>query len=141
MTTFATETVTITIDAPHDQVSNDLADPASHPVWATEFFSDAAEDLGDGIWRMTVPRMGGSVHVRIDGDPALGVIDMYLAPEGQPFGPPLPVRVVPNNDGVDVLFTLARFPGQTDDQWSEGLESMQRELENLKDRHENGGAR
>jgi hypothetical protein len=44
--------------------------------------------------------------------------------------------VIPNTDGVDVLFTLARFPGQSDDDWEEGLLSMSRELTNLKERHE-----
>ena len=46
------------------------------------------------------------------------------------------MRVVPNGDGCDVLFTLARFPGTPDEAWEEGLASMQRELENLKARHE-----
>lgn len=83
-----------------------------------------------------VPRMGGKVRMRIDADVASGHIDLYLAPTGSPYGPPLPVRVVPNADGVDVLFTLARFPGQSEAEWEEGLASMARELENLKARHE-----
>lgn len=136
MTTMTTTTVSMTIDAPPHQVSEDLADAGSHPEWATEFFSGEADYQGDGTWRMTVPRMGGPVLFRIDGDTSRGVIDMYLAPEGAPFGPPLPVRVVPNGDGADVLFTLARYPGQSDEEWNEGLESMRRELLNLKARHE-----
>ena len=74
--------------------------------------------------------------MRIEGDISQGVIDMYLTPMGAPFGAPLPVRVVPNADGSDVLFTLTRFPNQTDQDWTEGLQSMKRELKNLKARHE-----
>jgi hypothetical protein len=136
MSTLETTTVTVTIDAPLETVSADIADPASHLEWATEFFSGSAEDVGDGTWRMNVARMGGPVLMRIDGDIALGVIDMYLAPVGAPFGAPLPVRVIPNGGGSDVLFTLTRLPGQTDQEWTEGLHSMKRELENLKTRHE-----
>jgi hypothetical protein len=44
--------------------------------------------------------------------------------------------VIRNADGVDVLFTLARFPGQSDAEWEEALASMARELTNLKARHE-----
>jgi hypothetical protein len=44
--------------------------------------------------------------------------------------------VIRNADGVDVLFTLARFPGQSDAEWEEGLASMARELTKLKARHE-----
>ena len=42
----------------------------------------------------------------------------------------------PNGAGSDVLFTLARFPNQGDQEWTEGVQSMNRELENLKARHE-----
>ena len=136
MSTLETATISMTINAPPESVSADLADPSSHLEWATEFFSGTAEDQGDGTWQVTVPRMGGPVLLRIDGDTTQGVIDMYLAPLGAPFGAPLPVRVVPNGDGSDVLFTLARFPNQSDEEWVEGLRSMERELTNLKARHE-----
>ncbi len=136
MSTLETATVTMTIEAPPESVSTDLADPSSHLEWATEFFSGPAEDQGDGTWRMNVPRMGGPVLMRIDGDTTQGVIDMYLAPVGVPFGAPLPVRVVPNGDGCDVLFTLAKFQNQSDHKWAAGLQSMKRELRNLKARHE-----
>lgn len=126
----------MTIDAPPETVSADLADPSSHLEWATEFFSGTAQDQGDGTWQMNVPRMGGPVLMRIGGDTRQGIIDMFLAPVGAPFGPPIPVRVIPNGGGSDVLFTLSRMPNQSDQEWSEGLQSMKRELTNLKARHE-----
>lgn len=136
MATTVTDTARITIDAPFEQVTSDLADPITHPEWATEFFSGQARTTSEQEVLANVPRMGGEVHMKVDGDPATGRIDIYLAPLGVPFGPPLPVRVLPNGDGVDVLFTLARAPGLTDAEWEAGLASMQRELENLKRRHE-----
>ena len=136
MTTMITETVRITIDAPFDQVVSDLADPVTHPEWGTEFFSGPAQHAGDGEVLATVPRMGGEIHMKVDADPAAGRIDLYLAPLEASFGPPLPIRVIPNADGVDVLFTLARFAGQSDNEWEQGLVSMTRELTKLKERHE-----
>ncbi|MFV2062098.1 MAG: hypothetical protein ACC726_01130 [Chloroflexota bacterium] len=136
MTTMTTETVAITIDAPLRQVATDLADPARHPDWATEFFSGPARKT-DEDWVVPVPRMGGDARLKIEADVATGRIDMFLAPLGAPFGPPLPVRVVPNGDGCDVLFTLARFPGQDDETWDSGLASMRRELEQLRALYEN----
>jgi hypothetical protein len=103
---------------------------------STEFFEGAARPGDDGEVIATVPRMGGDVRAKVDADLAAGRIDLYLAPLDAPFGPPLPVRVIPNGDGVDVLFTLIRPPGQSDPEWEEGLASMQRELANLKTRHE-----
>jgi hypothetical protein len=43
---------------------------------------------------------------------------------------------VPNADGTDVLWTLARFPGVSEQAWQQGLASMARELDALKRRHE-----
>jgi hypothetical protein len=136
MTTMVTDTVRITIDAAFDQVVSDLADPANHPEWGAEFFTGPARPGPEGEVVATVPRMGGEVHMKVEADLTSGRIDLYMAPLDVPFGPPLPVRVVPNGEGVDVLFTLARFPGQSDAEWQQGLESMGRELENLKTRHE-----
>lgn len=136
MPTLSTSTVSVTIDAPLAQVAADLADPTTHPEWATEFFASPATRLETGDYQVTVPRMGGDARMRVDADAGSGRIDLYLAPAGAPFGPPLPIRVVPNGDGCDVLFTLARFPGMPDADWEEGLASMERELANLKARHE-----
>lgn len=140
MTTLVTETVRVTIDAPFEQVASDLADPRAHPEWATEFFTSQVKVISENEVAVTVPRMGGEVHMNVDADVAAGRIDLYLAPSGAGYGPPLPVRVIPNGDGVDVLFTLARFPGQTDGEWKHGLDSMAQELQNLKTRHEGQGS-
>ena len=132
MTTLTTATVRITIDAPLEQVAADLADPSRQTSWATEFFAGPAQPADDGSWIVAVPRMGGDARLKVEADIPSGHIDMYLAPLGVPYGPPLPIRIVPNGDGCDVLFTLARFPDQDDHAWQSGLDSMQRELENLR---------
>ena len=135
MHTLPTEVLKVTVEAPGETVARDLADPLTHPAWATEFFYGAAEPRGGGEVEVTVPLLGGSARMRVDADVPRGVVDLYLAPAGAPFGPPLPVRVVPNGDGCDVLWVLARFPGVGDDDWSAGLASMRRELDALARRH------
>jgi len=137
--TFETATVRVSVDRPFDQIVRDLADPIAHTEWATEFFAGQAEPIGRAEVRVDVPRMGGPARMRIAAEPEAGVIDLYLAPEGKPYGVPLPVRVVRNGDGADVLFTLTRFPGMPEALWKEGVESMERELAAFKRRHENGG--
>lgn len=136
MATLETRTLTVTIDAPLQTVAEDLADPATHPIWATDFFASPATPLGEGEVRVDVPRMGGPSRMKISADIDQGRIDIYLAPNEGPFGPPLPVRLIPNGDGVDVLWTLARFPGLPEAAWETGLASMERELGRLRDRHQ-----
>lgn len=134
-----TKTLTISIDAPLEQVVTDLADPATHPEWANSFFAGAAKRTGDGEVLVTVPMMGGPVRFKIDSDARQGVLDLFLAPEGAAFGAPLPVRLIRNGSGLDVLWTLTRFPGTPDEVWENGLASMEEELRALKARHETSG--
>ena len=132
MSTLPTAVVTVTVDAPFAAVAAYLADPSHNHEWATEFFSGPLRPTGAGEYVADVPMMGGPVRYRQDADPTRGIIDVYLAPEGANFGPPLPVRVVPNGDGADVLYVLARFPGTPEEAWQAGLASMRRELGHLK---------
>ena len=132
MATLQTEVVKVTIDRPFDEVTRYVADPSSAHTWATEFFAGPLQEGQGEEFIATVPMMGGEVRYRQDVDLDRGVIDVFLAPKGGEFGPPLPVRVVPNGEGADVLWTLARFPGTPDQAWEGGLESMARELDNLK---------
>lgn len=133
-----TRTLTVTVDAPMSIVAADLADPATHPEWATEFFAGPAEPDGNGLYVVSVPALGGDAHVKVEALPERGVIDMFFAPKGAPFGDPTPVRVIPNADGADVLWTMTRHPGMPDDVWAAALESVQRELGVLKRRLEAG---
>ena len=134
-----TRTIKRSIASTPRQVTEDLADPGNHPLWATEFFAGPGEFVGAGIWRMKVPAMGGDVQMKVDSDIEAGIVDLYLAPAGRDFDAALPVRVIPNGVGADVLFTLARMPGQTEEAFEQGVESMERELDQLKSRLE--GAR
>ena len=135
MPTLATEVLKVTIDAPVEAVSLDLADPRTHPEWASEFFGGPAmPGEGDEVV-VTVSAMGGPARMRVEADTSRGLVDLYLAPGDAPFGPPLPVRVVPNGTGCDVLWVLTRFPGVDDNRWTAGLASMRRELEALARRH------
>jgi hypothetical protein len=95
MATLPTHTVTVTIDAPLAQVAADLADPTTHPSWATEFYAGPVRPAEGREFIAPVPMMGGEVRHRIDADISRGILDLYFAPPGAPYGPPIPVRLVP----------------------------------------------
>lgn len=137
MSTAETVVISVTIDAPFETVAADLADPRTHSEWATEFIAGSAvPGPDDDTVVVPVPAMGGPTRFRIDADADRGIFDLYLAPGDAPFGPPLAVRLVPNGDGVDVLWVLGRNPMMDDDAWSDGKDAMARELSGLKARHE-----
>jgi len=134
-----TKTLTVSIDADFHKVAADLADPMTHPEWAHRFFMGPAVQTGiKGEVLAQVPMMGGKVRYKVEADLKRGLFDLYLAPEGAPFGAPIPVRLICNADGVDVLWTLSRVPGTSDAGWQTGLAAMTDELQALKARHEMG---
>lgn len=139
MPIFQTKTLTVSIDAPFGKVIADLADPATHPEWATEFFKSAAKKTESGEVLVAAPMMGGTVKFKIEADARQGILDLFLAPEEADFGAPLPVRLIKNGSGVDVLWTLTRVPGMPDTAWEKCLLSMEKELFALKARHEETG--
>lgn len=129
--------LSVSIEAAPRVVAEDLADPSTHSDWATEFIDGPPlEVLEDGSVVVNIPAMGGASRFKVEADVELGILDLYLAPGEAPFGPPLPVRLVNNGDGVDVLWVLSRPPMIDDAQWAIAQESMARELVNLKVRHE-----
>lgn len=136
MATLPTRTVAVTIDAPYQEVADFLADPARAHEVGTEFFSGPLRPATDDEWIAPVPMMGGDCRYRQEVDLEQGIIDIFLAAPGGDFGPPLPVRLLRNGNGIDVLWTLTRFPGTSDDEWQHGITSMQRELDGLKQRFE-----
>ncbi len=141
MATQETRTLTVSIDAEFSKVAADLADPMTHPAWAQRFFAGAATptSLPNEVL-VPVPMMGGMVRYKIDADTERGMLELYLAPQGSDFGPPIPVRLIRNGDGVDVLWTLSRLPGTPDAGWQAGLTAMTEELQALKARHEDGSS-
>lgn len=138
MQVLETKTLTISIDAAYERVAADLADPMTHPEWAYRFFAGPATRASSSNEVLVpVPMMGGTVRYRVDADPDRGLFDLYLAREGEAFGPPIPVRLIRNGTGATVLWTLTRLPDTPDEGWQGAIAAMSEELEAFKSRHEN----
>ena len=73
MTTQMTRTLTVTIEAPFEQVAKDLADPMSHVEWGSEFFSGNVRSAKNGSVIVESPLMGWTVKFRIEADEAGGI--------------------------------------------------------------------
>lgn len=131
-----TQTMTVDIAASFGAVMSELANPLMHPTWATEFFKGDAEQADKTEVHVNVPRLGGTCRMKVESNNDFGAINIYLAPVGEEFGKPLPVRVIENDDGATVLWTLSQFPGMPEEVFSEGCTSMQSELNTLKSKLE-----
>lgn len=133
MTTSESATLTITVNAPYEQVLEQISDPLNHVAWDRDFFVGPAR-RGDH-WneaRVSVPAVGGPARIRIETQRGCGALEVYLAAGEAPFGDPAHVRLERNGQGVDVLWTIRRSQGTPDELWQLTQSAMRRFLQKLK---------
>lgn len=120
-------TVSVPIERPPRDVYAFVSDPANLPTWATSFCRSARRQ-GDE-WLVETP--DGPMTIRFVAPNELGVLDHYVspAPGVQVFNP---MRVVPNGDGSEVIFTLFQPPEVSDSRFAEDAAMVERDLGTLK---------
>lgn len=111
------------VDAVYDYAS----DPANLPEWA-EGLASGIENV-NGDWVSDSPM--GKVIVDMIEPNALGVLDHWVTtPEGDAFYNPM--RVIEADGGCEVIFTLRRQPGMSDDAFEADAIAITTDLATLK---------
>jgi hypothetical protein len=120
-------TVSVTIDRPPKVVYDYLADPAQIPQWS---FFESIEPAGDGRWTVTGPE-GETATITFAPPNGFGVVDQHVE-----VGPNewvhVPLRVVPNGAGSEVLFTAFRQPQYSDADYDADVALVRTDLDRLK---------
>lgn len=125
--TVESRTVTVRIDRPFDKVYEFLVDPANWNQWAF--------GLGRNIQRSPdgwiADSDGGVVRVQFTARNSFGVVDhTVIRPSGQRVY--VPMRLIANDSGCELLFTLFREPNMSDAQFASDAGFVQRDLNGLK---------
>lgn len=111
-----------------ETVSAFAGDPANLPQWAAGLSTGIRRD-GDR-WVTDSPM--GEVEVEFVGPVELGVLDHDVRmPDGTVMHNPL--RVLRNDEGSEVVFTLYRRPGVTDEDFAHDAELVRQDLARLRD--------
>lgn len=120
-------TLSISIDRPPADVAAFVADPRNLPQWAGGLCKSARQ-VGDE-WRVDTGE--GEVGLRFCGPAEHGVLDhvITISPDLQIF---VPMRVVPNEKGSEVLFTIFRPPAMTEFRLQQDMALVQADLQQLK---------
>lgn len=126
MTTFASRTLSITVRRPPQQVYDFAADPRNLPRWVGFFrrVSAAGEH-----W--VAETEAGPVRLRFCAGNALGVLDHQVElPSGETVVNPM--RVIANGDGSELLFTLFRRAGVSEEAFAADATLVERDLAALR---------
>jgi hypothetical protein len=116
------------ISRPAADVYAFACDPANLPRWAAGVAGSVEQR--DGRWFADSPM--GTVEVAFAPDNPLGVLDHDVTlPDGTTVANPM--RVVPDGDGCEVVFTLRRAPGVTDEAFEADATAVRTDLERLRD--------
>jgi hypothetical protein len=118
----------VSIDRPFGEVYAFLAEPANFERWATGLGSGLTH-LEGRSWRVDSPE--GPVIVRFSAPNPYGVVDHeVITPAGEPILNPM--RVIPGGSGCEVVFTLFRRPGISDETFEADAQWVTRDLQSLK---------
>ncbi len=121
-------TISISIARPWDQVYEAIWRPESFPRWASGLSRAGLRREGDA-WATEGPE--GPVRIRFTGHNPFGVMDHQVElGDGQVVQ--VPMRVIANAEGAEVLITLFRQPGMTDEKFQADAAWIRRDLEALR---------
>ena len=121
--------ISVYIARPPAQVYEFASDPRNLPRWAAGLARAEVKRDGDE-WIADAPF--GKVRVRFAQRNSFGVMDHDVKLES---GVTIhnAMRVVPNGDGSEFVFTLIRQPGMSDAQFAKDKAAVEADLKTLKD--------
>jgi hypothetical protein len=115
------------IDRPAGEVYAYASNPANLPRWAPGLGSSVAQ--AEGQWFVDTP--AGRVRFAFAPQNDLGVLDHYLTLDsGEVIY--VPMRVIADGNGSEVVFTVRRRPGMTDDEFKADGDAVAADLASLK---------
>lgn len=127
--------LSVSIGCAPGNVYDFVANPENLPKWANGLGSSVKRT--DSGWLVETPQ--GPVTVRFAERNVFGVLDHYVTvvPGVEVY---VPLRVIANGTGSEVLFTLFRQPGMSDEKFAEDQKLVEQDLGTLKNLMEKGSS-
>jgi hypothetical protein len=115
------------IARPADEVYDYAADPANLPRWAPGLGRSVEKVDGQWFVETSQGRVGFAFAQRNE----YGVLDHYVTlPSGEVVY--IPLRVIADGSGSEVVFTLRRRPGMSDQDFKADADAMAADLSRLR---------
>jgi len=127
MDTFEAKNISISISRPSNEVYEFISNPMNLPKWATGL--SGSIKIVNGEWIADSPM--GKVKIKFAESNKFGVVDHDVTLEsGITFHNPM--RVLPNKNGSEVVFTLFRQADMTEEKFTTDADWIKKDLEELK---------
>lgn len=122
------EHISIYIDRSAEDVYAFASNAENLPAWAAGLASSEVKREGD-VWVAEAPF--GKVRIKFTEANTFGVMDhdVELGTGEVVYNP---MRVVPNGDGSEFMFTLFRRPDMSDEAFAEDAQAVAKDLQTLK---------
>ena len=120
-------TLNISINCGPKKVYDFVSNAENLPKWAKTFIRSIKKVKNQ--WIAETPQ--GPVGMRIVDKNPHGILDHYVKP---PVGGEIyvPMRVIANGKGSEILFTVFQQPGMSDEAYQNDIAMVRQDLENLK---------
>lgn len=124
----ASRHLSVLIARPASEVYDYVADPRHIPEWAHGL--GGSVELVDGRWTADSPM--GAVSFQFAATNPFGVLDHDVTlPTGEVNTNPM--RVIPDGEGSEVVFTLRQLDGVSDDDYERDAAAVAADLQTLKE--------
>jgi hypothetical protein len=122
-----TKTLTVSIECEQRAVYRFVSNPDNLPLWAKTFCRSIRKKKG--AWVADTP--GGKVTIEIAGRNHFGILDHYLVRSAgtEVF---VPMRVISNGSGSEVIVTVFKRRGMKNEQFSKEIRRVRKDLKALK---------
>ncbi|HSD97418.1 MAG TPA: hypothetical protein VLB06_09790 [Sulfuricaulis sp.] len=124
---FETRNLSVSINRRPHEVYDFASAPENFPKWATGAGKSIKKVNGE--WIVETPQ--GPMKVRFTERNDFGVLDHYVIP-GPGTELYIPMRVIANGTGSEMIFTLFRLPDMSDEKYAADAEWVMRDLNALK---------
>jgi hypothetical protein len=127
-TMLSSRTLSVSIRCSPGKVYEFVTNPENLPKWAQGLGQSVRKQGPD--WMVDTPQ--GPMKIRFADKNRFGVMDHYVTtPAGVEVY--VPMRVLANGSGSEVIFTLFRLPDMSDEKYAEDMRLVDRDLRALKD--------
>ncbi len=125
---FPVKHLSVAIHTTPEKVYALISDPKTLPGWAPGFVSSVSKQGNEWIGQT----VAGPVKIFITPVNTLGIVDhKVILSNGDTIENP--IRVLRNNHGAEVVFSLFRLPGKTDEEYLQDEGLVKKDLQLLKE--------